>query len=316
MKRIGLLYILCFCILLPGNLYPEELYSIGVRTELAEKPISIDHYRDGKWEKEPFPPGEQFEGNFSPALGISPSGEIWVVWAARKSGENPKIYFSQRRGITWTEPRRVTQTSNSWEMTPAISFGNDEMPLIAWSRDVEGVIEIFCTRWNGIMFSPAEMISTPDNSPDVSPALAVSPDGEAIVIWEGLDGNYYQIFRSLHTGNQWTREEIISPRKGVDQIRPFVFSELNDSWKCFWQEKMELLSTIGENSTWSAPASAKSSSAVKFADSEDLPLKGWIVEKNDAGKIRARRSYSLFNYPNQAPPPRKKDQSSKKIIGE
>jgi len=299
MKRFGLLYILCFFILLPGNLYPEELYSIGIRKDLAEKPISLQHYRDGKWEEESFPPGDQFEGNFSPALGISPSGEIWVVWAARKSGENPKIYFSRSRGTTWTESRRVTQTSNSWEMTPAISFGDDGLPLIAWSHDVEGIIEIFCARWDGIMFGPEERISTPDNSPDVSPALAVSPDGQTIVIWEGLYDNYYQIFRSIYTEKKWSREEIISPCKGVDQIRSFVFSESKGTWKCFWQEKRKLLSTIGENSTWATPSSSKSSSAVNFPDSGDLPLVGWIVKKTDTGKIRARRSYSLFDYPDK-----------------
>jgi len=294
---LGLLYILCFSIIIPGNLYPEELYSIGIRKDLAQRTISIKHYRDGKWEEEVFPPGGEFEGNFSPTLGISPSGEIWVVWAARKSGEKPKIYFSRRRGATWTKPRRVTQTNNSWEMTPAISFGNDGFPLVAWSSDLEGIIEIFCARWDGFMFGQDEMISTPDNSPDVSPALAVSPDGQTIVIWEGLDADYYQIFRSIYTEKQWSREEIISPRKGVDQIRSFVFSEGKSTWNCFWQENRELLSTIGKNGAWSSPAASRSAAAVNLPDQRELPLTGWIVEKNSQGKMRARRAYSLFDYP-------------------
>jgi len=321
MKTIGLLYILFIFFLLPGNLYPEELYSIGIRKDLAGKPISIKHYLNGKWEEEPFPAGERFEGNFSPALGISPSNEIWVVWAARKSGEKPKIYFSRRRGTTWTEPRRVTDTKNSWEMTPCITFDGEGFPAVAWSGDINDNLEIYCARWNRDGFSSGVMVSTPDLSPDLSPALATSPDGRALLIWQGWDGDYFQAYRSLYDGRNWSKEELISGSDNVDQVRPFVCYLSGGDWNCSWQEKGELLSIIGKHGTWSVPAGSRTLTGVKYLNNHDLFLTGWVIEKNDQGEIRARRSYSLFDYsdketlPEKAYQPRKGSLGNKVYIG-
>lgn len=152
-------------LLLPTGTRAQELYSIGMDGDQSEYGIVLGHYRDGAWEKEAFLPAERFEENFSPALALGPAEEIWVVWAARRDGETPKIYFSRKQSGDWSKPRRVTKDDNTWEMTPTIALASDGRPLVAWSGDRHDNSEIYCARWMGNDFGPEVRVTTPGRSP-------------------------------------------------------------------------------------------------------------------------------------------------------
>jgi lysophospholipase L1-like esterase len=295
MKITGLPLILSIFALTAGELHPESTYFIGISRGPAAAEIIFRHYREGAWREEAFPPAKRFDGNFSPALALSPSGELWAAWAARRGGEKPKIYFSRRRGETWTEPRRVTAGEEYWEMTPAIAFGPDGSLLAAWSGERADQLEIYCARWEGDGFGPAVRVSLPGRSPNLHPALAVSSANRAVLAWQGWEEGYYRVFASFSDGRKWSEGKAVARRTGIDQVHPFLSPPRERGWECSWVERGDLLSAAGGEKGWSGPAAARTVPAQDPPRGGEPPLAGWLVEKDSEGTVQSRRVGVTFD---------------------
>ncbi len=272
----------------------QELYSIGLTGEYPDCEILFGEYRDWEWVETVFPPGESFDGNFDPALAVSTDGEFWALWAGWRDGEETKIHFSRRRGGTWSQACRVTAGGDNWEQTPAIAFGPDGTLLAAWAGSRDGSSGIYCARWAGNGFGPAELVSSPVEFPLLRPALGVAAGGCALLVWQGWDGSYYQIFGSFFDGRKWSEEEMIAPRPGVDQVSPSVFAAGEGRWECFWAEEGKLFSAAAGGWGWTEPAAAGSFSGAVIPRAEEPPSPGWLVERGRYGETRTRRTGVLF----------------------
>lgn len=303
MNRLGLPIILSILVFAPSQLSGEELYSIGIGRDDPNREIILQRRRNGAWEEEVFPPAWGFDGNFSPALAISPSGELWAVWAARMDGENPKIYFSRRNAGTWTPPSRITAGGNGWEMTPAVAFSPDGTLLAAWSNEESGRSEIRCARWAGGGFGPPSVVRPERRFPVLHPALAVAPDGRALLAWQEWDGYHYRVFTSFFNGRNWSEGEPVTDQIVTDQALPSVSSLPDGGWECFWREKDKLRSAGRGGEGWSKPVSVRNASPKGLADAGEPPISGWTAGRDERGHIQTRRIGILFKPGLETPAP-------------
>lgn len=273
MKRIGLLYILLFFLGMPTDLFSEDFYSVGIERDLPERPITIMHYKDGEWRSEPFPPAMEFSSNSAPCLAISPEGELWMVWAARRDGEPPRIYFSRRAGINWSPPRPVSPGSD-WEETPVIAFDRRGMPWIAWSRTRDDKTNIFCAGWKGGSFAEEEMVSLSITSPNINPSLGAGKNNTMALLWEGLDEAFYRIYFSIREFQAWSRERLLSPWEGVGQVLPSLVYQAG-RMKGYWLENGAKITSDWRSGQWSQPYRERSKTALPAIPISDY--RGWVT---------------------------------------
>ncbi len=314
MKNTGLALLLLF--FLSPSVLSQEVFWIGKDGGRLESEILLKQYRDGIWERLDFPPADSFELNFHPALAVSPSGELWAVWAAPDTGVETKIFFSRRRSGIWTEPRRLTASDDFWEMTPVIAFGPDGTLLAAWSGARGGVSVIYCSRWEEGGFGPAEPVSSPVSSPALNPALAVAAGGRALLAWQGWKEKYYRVFASYLDGGKWSPEKTISRVGEIDQIRPSVMSLTGVGWDCSWAEKGKLRSAVFDIRGEKEPAAVGASSEKVLAVAGEPPSAGWLVERIHDGTTRTRRTGIIFEQVGDSSGPREETAvSDREYIG-
>ncbi len=301
MIKTGLAFLAVSFFIAPSGL-SQEMYSIGLVGEYPNCGVVFGEYRDRAWEESAFAPAGEFVQNFNPALAAGPSGEFWAVWAARNDGEESRIYFSRGRSGAWSSARRVTAGGEQWEQDPAIVVWPDGAVLAAWAGTLDGRSGIYCARREGDGFAPPKMVSPPSEFPLRHPALAVDSSGRALLVWQGWDGSYYQIFASFFDGQEWSEVEMIAPRPGVDQTLPSVFSGDDGRWECFWVEGGKLFSAAAGPGGWAGPEPAGSFPDKVIPRAEEPPSPGWLVERDAAGRPRTRRTGVLFDLARILPP--------------
>ncbi len=294
MKTIGFLLFFSVVIFSPGSLFPEDYFAVGVVGEAAGRRMVFQQYREGTWKEEAFTPGGRFEVNSAPAVAVGPDGEVGVVWAARKDGEAPKIYFSRRGEGAWTEPLRVTGDDSDWEMTPAIAFDGSGLPIVAWSGERNETSRIYIARWKGRGFSAPEAVSPPGLSPVIHPALSALPGGKLVLAWQGWDGRYYRLYQSFFNGRSWSEAGPLPGRDDVDQVLPSLSASGPQGWECFWQEGGQLLRSGGRKGSWEGPARRLAGEEATFPSTGGLPPVGWVISGDGEGNSRTRRTESFF----------------------
>ena len=139
-------------------------------------------FRDGDgWSVEPFPPSAAFDDNYSPCLAFEPDGTPCVAWAARRGTGTPAIYLSRRVDGEWEPARGIGEGTGAWESMPSLAFDRRGNGWLAFSREAGSSTEIFCAPLVRGNAGEAEMLSSPDVSPDVHPAIACAADGTPVV---------------------------------------------------------------------------------------------------------------------------------------
>ncbi len=68
----------------------EDMWLVWSDYSQDGNPVGISHLTQGEWRTEKFSPGEAFDANFSPALGLDNTGDLWVVWARRPGWWYPR----------------------------------------------------------------------------------------------------------------------------------------------------------------------------------------------------------------------------------
>ncbi len=287
-------FLLLSIISLPPPIFTQEIWQISADHTIPGNPIYLSSFRGEKWAIEAFPGSDRFTDNFFPCMGISPSGENWVVWSAEKEEGKPRLYFSQRENGFWSDPRPVDRTNTEWESYPAITFDQTGIPWLAWSRAVGENIEILCSRWEGDHFGPAALISAPGSSLNVEPVLSADKNGDIVLLWQEWNGEYYQISQRIYHENDWSAEEIVFPQLETDQTLPSIILNSTGELESFWYQNGEITGSVREGTFWSEPRASRH--AFKTTPSLPPPFagEGWMVEEMSPGGFCSFRSSLLL----------------------
>ncbi|MCX6348996.1 MAG: SGNH/GDSL hydrolase family protein, partial [Candidatus Aureabacteria bacterium] len=239
-------------LLSPGSLAGAEIGLIWADHDRPGNPIFVASSGNGQWTTESFPPSGRFDDNYAPCLAFDPDGVPWVAWAGRRGNAAPALRIARSVGGSWIAVERAADGDGAWESMPALAFDPRSAGWLAFSREAGDSTEIFCSPIEDAAVGPAVLVSAPDATPDVHPAIACGADGTPIVVWEGWEENRAQVFISRRLNGIWTMERAVAPPGDDDRIWPEISLDGRDRPVVSWRVNGESVSSREETDggTW------------------------------------------------------------------
>ncbi len=280
-------------LLAPAATDTDETILIWADHDRDGNPVFVAFRDEGGWSVEQFPPSADFDDNYSPCLAFGPDGTPWVAWGARKGTDAPRVRLSRRAGGSWTVPCQIGGEESAWESMPSLAFDRRGNGWLAFSREAGSSTEIFCAPLVRGRAGEAEMLSSPDVSPDVHPAVAVAPDGTPVVAWEGWEEGRALIFLSRRRDGRWTEEEIVGGGGAVDRVWPEVSCEGSGRPVVSWREggrRVSFRERAGRRGWEDGPESAADDPS--FTLPASFSSEGWLARR-DVDAPSSRRAFPL-----------------------
>jgi len=178
---------------------------VWMQSDGSNRQIFMSEYRNGTWTHPSSltdnisPDGQDAS---APQVAMDSNGNIVVVWS-QSDGSNSQIFMSEYRNGTWTHPSSLTNNispdgRNAYE--PQVAMDNNDSIVIVWNQSDGSNWQIFMSEYrNGNWIHPSSLTDniSPDGPFAMSPQVAMSENGDAIITWQQLDASYdYQIFMS------------------------------------------------------------------------------------------------------------------------
>ncbi|HKI02088.1 MAG TPA: hypothetical protein VKK31_08915, partial [Thermoanaerobaculia bacterium] len=153
-------------------------------------------------------------------VGAMRSGPVLLVDGGRLAGlawlegDGPRS-FSVRAaawtGSRWQAPQRVSHPGPGSQLALAGAVLADGSWLLAWSAFDGTADEIVWSRRVGGSWLPVSRLSSRNSVPDITPALAATPGGGALIAWSRYDGNGYQLRTARFAAGEWRGERAAAP---------------------------------------------------------------------------------------------------------
>jgi uncharacterized lipoprotein YmbA len=96
--------------------------------------------------------------HITPSISLDYNGLPHVAWSAY-DGDDYELYYSYWDGYRWILEKRITSNQNIADTFPSISFLLDSIPVVAWSRYINGKREVSLSYKIGEEWSPELNIS-------------------------------------------------------------------------------------------------------------------------------------------------------------
>ncbi len=133
----------------------------------------------------------------------------WLVWVESHTYDDD-IVACRRGPGGWEPPVAVSLGDDSEDLSPRVALHPSGAPWVVWAgaRD-GGRDEIFLSRLKGKQWVREQPVSREDDTPDVLPDLAISPDGLACAVWLGYDRatrDYRVTAAFSRDGETWSEE--------------------------------------------------------------------------------------------------------------
>jgi len=148
-----------------------------------------------------------------PAVAIKPDGAFVVTWDSNGQDGSYEGVYGQRYASDGTamggEFRANTYTSYH-QLSPAVTFGADGDFLIAWqsypySGEEGSSWGIYAQRYatDGTALGSEFRVNTYTSSDQISPAVAIKPDGAFVVTWasNGQDGSSWGVYAQRYAAD-------------------------------------------------------------------------------------------------------------------
>jgi len=167
-------------------------------------------------------PGAAIDGGISqtsltpgaPCLARGASGELAVAWSS--SGE---IYVRRLEATAWVELGQgqaagggLSDSAGS-SLWPVVAMGPDGYPVVAWSDDSPGNLEIYTLRFDGEAWQEIGAGSasgrgiSDTGARSYSPSLALGSGGQPVIAWQEMVGEVYQVYALEYAGGVWAEVE-------------------------------------------------------------------------------------------------------------
>jgi hypothetical protein len=156
--------------------------------------------------------GPTWEG-VDPAISANAKGALITAWeginnADPSCGNQIQIRLRSAAG-KWGRVHQLTSCRGPWNIFPAVAYNATGYGVVAWLRTTDNAIQ-------AVTVSPAGKIGpvrtvTPKNKDAYFPMVAVSPAGQALVVWETI--------HATATGPNGILARFISPRSALGPVR-------------------------------------------------------------------------------------------------
>jgi len=171
-----------------------NLYAVWADNSKGLSRIGFTKSNDGGNTFDPPLPvdGYLFANQFSPAVAVDPSGNVFVVWEDYSEGD-ADILISRYDGTGFGSPRKVNLGIDSgvmdYDTTPAIAINSTGDIYVVWEHRSDSIdhypdIYFSVSKDSGQTFSSPIMIAPSGRRP----AIAIDAYDIAYVVWEDLSG--------------------------------------------------------------------------------------------------------------------------------
>ncbi len=154
-------------------------------------------------------------------VAIAANGDSVIVWIA-SDGNFYQVYKSEYRNGTWTHPSSLSDNISPDGVDTSgaqVAMAPNGDTIIVWTSGDGFNDQIYKSEYrNGSWTHPTS--STDNISPDGENAgqasVAMSSNGEAIIVWNQVDGVRAQVFKSEYRNGSWVHPTNIADNISVD----------------------------------------------------------------------------------------------------
>lgn len=148
---------------------------------------------------------------YNPSVALDNNGNAVIAWG-QYDGGNYRVYKSEYRNGSWSHPSDLTTDAISLAgenaYSPKVALSANGAALIVWEQ-FDGVnFRIHMSEYRGGVWNhPADFdldALSLGGQDAAAPQVAVDASGDALIVWQQLDGSNVQIFRSEYRSGGWT----------------------------------------------------------------------------------------------------------------
>lgn len=148
-------------------------------------------------------------GATMPIVAMNAQGNAIAIWSEAASGEIPRgvsmAYFTH---AAWSRPVRLSARTTG--DAPQAGIDGSGNAIAAWTeKDASGADNVVAARIGSTGAVQGSTIVDASDAPASLPAVAVAPNGNALLSWVQSDGSNSSVHASRYTGSTWTAAQRI-----------------------------------------------------------------------------------------------------------
>jgi lysophospholipase L1-like esterase len=180
----------------------------------------------------------------------------WSVWAG-SDGNDFEIYYAHHQGGQWSAPQRLTQDNAFEDVSPSIAVDEQGKPVVVWIREKEDRREIYGSKWDGMKWSPEELVNDSTNLRFSQPSVAFDHEGQIWVVATGVDinGGQDEIYWTHRTSSGWSGWSRLNQEDATPDVDPTILGFEKKVWAVwigFDGERYRLFGRIWDGQEWGA----------------------------------------------------------------
>jgi hypothetical protein len=159
----------------------------------------------------PAPPGQAGRSRSGPVLLVDGGRLAGLAWLEGDGERAFAVRSAVWTGSAWRAPERVSFPGPGSQLGLTGAVLADGSWLLAWSAFDGHDDEIVWSRRIGNAWQPVKRLSADNAVPDITPSLAATADGGALIAWSRYDGHGYALRMARFARGAWEDEHAAAP---------------------------------------------------------------------------------------------------------
>ncbi len=220
---------------------------VWMQSDGVNNQIFMSEYRDGSWDH-PSGLGDNISPDgqeaLSPQVAMNADGDAMIVWQ-QSDGSHTQIFKSEYRNGVWDHPDDLTDNISPDVQNasyPAVAMDDSGDAVIVWPQYEDTYLQLFKSECrSGVWNHPSGLGDSisPAGQHVWYPEVAMSSNGDAVIVWTQSDGSNRQVFKSEYRSGVWTNpsglDDNISP-DGQDAYYPQVATNSSGEAVIVWYQ--------------------------------------------------------------------------------
>ena len=201
-------------------------------------------YSNGAWHNTvQLTTGTSFD-DFFPEAAVSTNSTVYVFWERFFSSTSSSIYYKTLKGDQWSGDVQLSSGTNV-DVTPTALATYDGKIWVAWSRLNSGNYNVYYRNYNGITWSPENLLTS--NNYDIGPSLVQDRNGTIWIFWSrqiqlssGTNAVYEQklFYKNTFDGSNWLADTQLTfygdVNTPLDDLEPSVVQGVDKTLWIFY----------------------------------------------------------------------------------
>jgi probable HAF family extracellular repeat protein len=173
-----------------------------------------------------------------PQIAVDQSGNAIAVWQQSYGGDNNILANRYVVGAGWGTATLLETLDAGHAAFPQVEFDQSGNAIAVWYQNDGTLLSIYANRYvAGAGWGTATLIETEQLGYAYLPEVAVTPSGDAVVVWYQSDGIRYNIWSNHYAvDNGWGVAELIDTDNAGNATNPRVAVDQNGDAVAVWSQ--------------------------------------------------------------------------------